>query len=270
MSSSSLMRCYAPVLERLYVKYNRPAFLSPDPLEVVRRYCVTADREVAALIASSLAYGRASLIVGSVEKVLSPMGRSPARFVRNAGISRLSDLFADFRHRFTDGNDLICLLEGMGEVLRRWGTLEECFAEGIIPGEDTVPPLASFVKCLKEPGGEGRNSLLPSPASGSACKRLHLFLKWMVRTDDIDPGGWTVLSPARLLIPVDTHMGRIARSLGLTARRQDDLRTAREVTAAFRLIVPDDPTRYDFVLTRFGIRADMETEELLRICAQTL
>lgn len=271
-SLSARMRCYAPVMERLYGKYNRTEFLSPDPVEVVRRYDKTADREVAGLIASCLAYGRASLIVASVERVLSPMGSSPARFLREAGSARLSELFRDFRHRFTDGQDMIFLLEGIGAVLRRWGSLENCFAEGLLSeaDEDAVPALISFVNCLKAPGGDGKNSLLPSPGSGSACKRLHLFLKWMVRSDEIDPGGWVALSPSRLLIPLDTHMGRISRSLALTSRRQDDLRTAREVTRAFRLIVPEDPARYDFVLTRFGIRADLETAQLFRICSEVL
>ncbi len=265
------MRCYVPVLERLYEKYNRVEFLSPDPLEVVRGYGEVPDREVVALIASSLAYGRASLIVRSVRRVLAEVGGAPHRFVRDSPRSVLESSFRDFRHRFTDGRDVAALMEGIGHVLRRWGSLEACFVEGILPeAVDTAGALRSFVRSLGNPSEGRKNSLLPSPDSGSACKRLHLFLKWMVRRDAVDPGGWSAVAPSMLLIPLDTHMGRIARSLGMTGRRQNDLRTAREVTEAFRLICASDPTRYDFVLTRFGIRADLETEQLFRLCMERL
>ena len=110
------------------------------------------------------------------------------------------------------------------------------------------------------------SSLLPDPDRGSACKRLHLFLKWMVRVDAVDPGGWTVLPPSALVVPVDTHMHRIGLALGLTERGQADIRTALEMTEAFSLVRPDDPVRYDFALTRFGIRPDLDMEALLSFC----
>lgn len=265
------MGCYHPVLEGLYERYNRVEFLSPDPVELVRPYGDPVDREVAGLIASCLAYGRAALIVRSVNRVLSEMGSSPAAFVREARIGCLEECFGNFRHRFTDGRDLIGLISGIRSVLEEWGTLEACFCHALDPdAPDTVRALTFLVECLGAPTGGRKNSLLPSPGSGSACKRLHLFLKWMVRQDAIDPGGWVCVPRSKLLIPLDTHMGRIARSLEITSRKQDDLRTAREVTAAFRLIAPQDPTRYDFVLTRFGIRADLKVEELFLVCRDVL
>ena len=108
-----------------------------------------------------------------------------------------------------------------------------------------------------------RAGLLPSPSAGSACKRLNLFLRWMVRQDNVDPGGWDSVSPAKLIIPLDTHMHRIGRRLGLTPRRQADLRTAIEITEGFRGICPSDPVRYDFALTRLGIRRDEGVEDFL-------
>ena len=110
--------------------------------------------------------------------------------------------------------------------------------------------------------------LVPSPAGGSACKRLFLFLKWMVRRDDVDPGGWTLLSPADLIIPLDVHMFRLCSALGLTARKSPDLKAALEVTEVFRSVLPSDPLKYDFVLTRFGIRSEMNEQAFIQKCLE--
>ena len=147
-------------------------------------------------------------------------------------------------------------------VIERYGSLQACFAAGL-NGDDTVlPALSSFTKELALSGGLS-NGLLPSPAGGSACKRLNLFLRWMVRRDDVDPGGWDGVPASKLIVPLDTHMHRIGLALGLTGRRQADLRTAAEITAAFRAIAPDDPVRYDFALTRLGIRDDLDLSAFL-------
>ncbi len=95
--------------------------------------------------------------------------------------------------------------------------------------------------------------LLPSPGKGSACKRLNLFLRWMVRSDDVDPGGWSGVDAGKLIVPLDTHMHRMGLEVGLTRRKQADMQAALEVTRAFRTIAPEDPVRYDFALTRLGI-----------------
>ncbi|MCD6487215.1 MAG: TIGR02757 family protein, partial [Syntrophobacterales bacterium] len=107
------------------------------------------------------------------------------------------------------------------------------------------------------------NSLLPSPAKGSACKRLNLFLRWMVRHDDVDPGGWDDISSSKLIIPLDTHMHRICLALGITKRKQADMKTALEITRSFQVMAPHDPVRYDFALTRLGIRKDTDITSFL-------
>jgi uncharacterized protein (TIGR02757 family) len=146
------------------------------------------------------------------------------------------------------------LLGGIKRLRERHGTLENAFAFGLgARDRSTVPALASFVDGLQDGSSSARNSLLPCPRAGSACKRLHLYLRWMVRSDRVDPGCWPRVSPALLVVPVDTHMFRIARNLGLTARRQADLKTALEITHAFKRFAPDDPARYDFALTRLGM-----------------
>ncbi|MBW2647098.1 MAG: TIGR02757 family protein, partial [Deltaproteobacteria bacterium] len=152
-------------------------------------------------------------------------------------------------------------------VIERYESLHACFTAYLDENDDTVfPALSGFVKELTTGTNGRRNSLLPSPMLGSACKRLHLFLRWMVRQDDVDPGGWDTVSTSKLVIPLDTHMHRICLALRLTQRKQADMRTAAEITAAFRTITPEDPVKYDFALTRLGIRNDtdmnLEIEQL--------
>jgi uncharacterized protein (TIGR02757 family) len=172
-------------------------------------------------------------------------------------------IFSGFKHRFTTAEDLINLLGGIRSVCERYGSIHTCFREGHGEQHETVHEALCFlVDQLRRKDGRKSNSLLPLPERGSACKRLHLFLRWMVRKDDVDPGGWHDVSPSKLIVPLDTHMHRICSRLGMTARKQGDLKTAMEITRAFRRLVPEDPVKYDFVLTRLGIRNDCDPEDL--------
>ncbi|HUU59647.1 MAG TPA: TIGR02757 family protein [Phycisphaerae bacterium] len=257
------LRPYREALEDLYQTYNRRRFVAPDPVQFLYAYADSGDREVVALIAACLSYGRVAQILRSIGRVLEPMGPRPARFLRDTGPSQLRRTFAGFRHRFTGGEDLVALLAAVRRVLRRHGTLECCFAAGARPQEETVlPALGAFVDEVRRFGGP-RGHLLPHPGKGSACKRLNLFLRWMVRNDEVDPGGWSAIPPAALIVPLDVHMHRMARALGATRRKAADGRTAVEVTAAFRAIQPDDPVRYDFALTRMGIHPDVDLSGFL-------
>jgi uncharacterized protein (TIGR02757 family) len=141
----------------------------------------------------------------------------------------------------------------MGE----YGSLSRLFCSRLDDSDtDVIPALSRFVAEVYGRSSGFRPCLLPSPDAGSACKRLHLFLRWMARSDEVDPGGWDEVPPSMLVVPLDIHMFRICGELGLTDRRQADCRAAREVTEGFRLISPDDPVKYDFALTRLGIRKD--------------
>lgn len=248
-------------LDGLYFAYSRRELISPDPLEFLKPYDLP-DREVVALVASSLAYGRVAQILRSVRRVLNALGPHPRRFLLERS-ERLPEALSGFKHRFTTPEDVVTLLSRTALALREHGSLEgllrACLAEG--GGRDLLPALDRFADTLW-PADRRGFPLIAAPRDGSACKRLFLFLKWMVRCDDVDPGGWTVLGPEDLIMPVDTHVHAIAVRLGLTDRKQADLRSAIEITDAFRRICPRDPTRYDFVLTRFGIRSGMSEEDL--------
>lgn len=267
IGTADSVRARRAALDELYARYNRREFVHPDPLEFLYRYDEVRDREVAGLICSSLAFGRVKQILKSVSWVLERMGPSPFRFIMQAAPEAMRSEVAGFRHRFVDADDLFGLLVGVRAILERHGSLQACFVSGLKLDDCSVlPALAAFVEELTQGGAGTHDALLPRPRRGSACKRLNLFLRWMVRRDDVDPGGWEGVSPAKLIIPLDTHMHRISLALGLTRRRQADVRTAQEITSGFGALVPDDPVRYDFCLTRLGIRDDVCLDEFLQQC----
>jgi uncharacterized protein (TIGR02757 family) len=159
------------------------------------------------------------------------------------------------------------MLHGVSGVIDRWGSLERCFADGMkFDMTSTAPALDRFVRTLKVEAGSPCESLLPDPGRGSACKRLNLFLRWMVRRDEVDPGLWYNVSSSILTVPLDVHMHRIGLRLGLTDRKQADIRTAAEITESFRRFSPEDPVKYDFALTRLGIRDDIDPCEFYKQC----
>jgi len=251
-------------MERLYRQYNRRELVSPDPLEVLYEYRAAADREVAAVVAATLAFGRVRSIVASVRRVLDKLGPRPATLLDDSGEREVRRMLRGFRHRFTDGRDMADLLMGVKAARAEHGSLGEALAGCVREGEHTVQQaLERWVALLRRAGGGKRSFLLPDPAGGSACKRLHLLLRWMVRRDAVDPGGWTCISPTSLIVPLDVHMHRIARWLGFTRRKSANLAAAMEVTEAFRRLAPDDPVRYDFALTRLGMRNDGTLEAFL-------
>lgn len=254
----------AEELDRIYAALNRREYVHPDPLEFLYRYDDLKDREVAGIVAASLAYGRVKQILASVDRVLRVLGPSPSAFLSEARPGALEKTLAGFKHRFTTGDEMALLLRSVSDVQSANGTLGELFARLVRPGEETVvPALERFTAALRGEVWCGRSSVLPEPTKGSACKRLHLFLRWMVRRDEVDPGGWDGVPASKLVVPLDTHMHRIGRMLGLTGRAQADIRTALELTGAFREFAPDDPVKYDFALTRLGIRDDVTIESML-------
>lgn len=249
-------------LEEHYQTFNHRDWIHPDPLEVVYRYAGAQDREVVALIAACLAYGRVQQILQSIEKVLVVLGPSPHECLAHADEMWLKEKLHGFKHRWTTAQELVSFLEGIGAVLGRFGSLEQCFLAHHRQNEETTSPgLSGFAGDLLNGGRP--TSLVSAPEKGSACKRLHLYLRWMVRSDRVDPGCWRGVSPSQLVVPLDTHMHRIALALGMTSRKQANFAAALDVTRAFRALCPEDPVRYDFSLTRLGIRRETDLDGFL-------
>ena len=250
-------------LESLYVKYNRRAYVTPDPLQFLYDYPKVQDREIVGLIAAGLAYGRVAQILKSVDSVLKKMEPSPCDFIIHGDARDFTHAFEGFVHRFSKGSHMVALLTGIKEVVSRFGSLSACFARGMNPSDENVLPGMHFLVAQLLGSGRDPGHLISLPWKKSACKRLNLYLRWMVRTDDVDPGGWDRVSPATLLMPLDTHIFRICAALGLTQKKQANLAAALEITRRFQDISPHDPVKYDFVLSRFGIRPELNMVDLI-------
>ncbi len=246
-------------INSFYASYNKRSLVEPDPLQYLYDYDSPSDREIVGLIASGLAYGNVKQILKSVGIVLKKLGKSPKRFIEQASKTDLLKTFAGFKHRFTTQEELAEFLYAIKKILQTDGSLEKCFRKGEKDSDKTVfPAMDRFVRQFYNHISSDKNSLLPLPARGSACKRLNLFLRWMVRKDQVDPGGWSGISPSKLIVPLDTHLHKISSLLGFTTRKSADMRTALEITEKFKEIDISDPVKYDFALTRMGIRNDMD------------
>jgi uncharacterized protein (TIGR02757 family) len=225
--------------------------ISPDPLELVLRYDDPLDQEVAGLIAAAFAYGRADIIVANIGGVLARMGPSPYAYLAAFDPAEARRRFAGFAHRFHKTADLVAFLACIARAIAAHGTLGELFRQCYDGADSDIgPSLARFVEALR---GSSLQYLLTSPNDGSACKRMNLYLRWMVRRTEPDLGLWTFVDPAKLVMPVDTHIHRIATFLGLNRRKSADWKTARLLTRRLAQFDPADPIRYDFALCRLGI-----------------
>lgn len=237
----------------LYKKYNKRNLVSPDPLQFLYAYDDIKDREIAALIAAAFAYGNVKQIIKNVNGILAQMGKSPHDFVMNKKFE------GDFKYRFTTREELLNLLAAIKKIIKKYGSLENCFMN-FYNGENVADALKGFARELRSCGNV--KSLVPDPDKNSALKRLNLFLRWLARKDEVDPGGWDRVGTRGLIVPLDVHMHRIARMLGLTKRNAADMKTALEISDALKNYCAEDPVKYDFCLTRFGIRDDMDVKDL--------
>jgi uncharacterized protein (TIGR02757 family) len=290
-----------PFLERLFDRYHQPGYLGSDPVEFVHRYQDPWDQEVVALLASVLAYGNVRQIRASVQGALDRMeaaagAQGLARWIREAfgegalpEVSRASrKVFQGWVHRFNRGEDLWILFRLLARSWERHGSLGAHFLSRSEPGGTIETPLNALISDWlawePEVRGEFPRSqsffyLLTAPASGSCCKRWCMFLRWMGRKDAVDPGLWTrkgpwgadwggrALEASQLVLPLDTHTGRISQYLGLTRRQSLNWKAALEVTERLRACDPYDPTKYDFALSRLGILDLCQKKYRVEVCS---
>lgn len=246
-------------LDFFYKQYHLPAYLNTDPIQCVHRFLTDSDREIAGLVASVLAYGRAEIIIRNCEWIFEKTGLAITDFVKETSFKEKKKVLKGFKHRFNDEVDMALLLECVSIILKQCGSMERLFLQ--CGKDDTKQSLIFFSRFFKDQGmavlGTRKKSyeyFFPSPESGSACKRLNMYLRWMVRPDDsIDFGIWKNVSPSILIIPVDTHIASIARTLEMTERGSADWLMAEQITSVLRTIDPDDPVRFDFSLCRVGM-----------------
>lgn len=270
-------------LNQLQARYHGPQYLSSDPLEFVHHYTDPWDQEVVALVAALLAYGNVKQIRKSVAEALRRMEESagsPAAFVRNPE----PKAFRGFVHRFNVGGDIVTLAKLIQESWERHGSVGAHFLSYLHPDDANISAaLARFIaewrSWARKPKRSSFQYLLTSPSDGSCCKRWCMFLRWMGRRDDVDPGLWTANSPLaetfpdgrtlradQLIIPLDTHTGRISQYLNLTRRKSLNWEAAVEVTENLKSCHSTDPVRYDFAISRLGILDLCQKSFRVEIC----
>jgi len=272
-------------MDRWYGRQNLWARIDADPIAFPRRYQAPEDREVAALIAASLAYGNVKAFGAVVEQLLALAGPSPAVFVREFDPARARPSFRRLYYRFSDADDLRAFFFILRELTAPHGSLRALFASLHRPEDaDIGPLLCRYVEAAlavdaravygKQAGGHGRKPaglrhLFSGPGQGGASKRLCMFLRWMVRPDDgVDLGLWPMIPPSKLIMPLDAHIVRLSRHLGLTRRKSAGWLMAQEVTANLRTICPDDPVKYDFALCHYGMSGACPATPVTAQCAR--
>lgn len=250
-------------LDALYASFSSPES-APDPIAIVRRYDRLEDREIVAFVAAALAFGRVASVLSSVEAVCRVMGPAPAVFIRAFDPRRDAAPLRALVHRWTRGDDFVALMWILRLLLERHGSLERAFLAGHDPSaRDVGGAMEAFADRARSidlkpayrrlPDGPGVFYFFPRPSTGSACKRTNLFLRWMVRRDGIDPGGWSGIRPAQLIVPLDTHTIRVGRCLRLTRRATPGWKMAVDITESLRVLDPIDPVRYDFALCHLSM-----------------
>lgn len=250
-------------LDALVRRFERPDFILTDPISIPHGFDDPGDREVIGLFAALLAWGQRKTLLRKMEDLCERMDYRPHRFVRDFDEVRDAERLAGFKHRTFQPIDALWLTKSLQAVLRRFGSLEALFAHHLPPEAPHVgPALQGFSETVMTalPGVPPRlRKHLARPSTGSACKRLNMYLRWMVRPGPVDLGLWTRIRPDQLLLPLDVHSGRQARALGLVTRKTDDWRAVLELTDACRAFAPNDPARYDFALFgpgAFGVPLD--------------
>jgi uncharacterized protein (TIGR02757 family) len=267
-----------PPLERFAARAPSRLRVGFDPVQFPRRYGRGEDAEVAGLLAASLAYGRVDGFLPKVEHLLGRMGPHPGAYVRGLDVPGARALLQGFVYRFNLATDVAVLLLGAGRLLRERGSLEPVVAEPLARGEDLHAALTQFVRALRDVPlrpladalgpARGLQHLLPVPLGPGAAKRLNMFLRWMVRgPDEVDLGLWKTIPASALVIPLDTHIGRISRRLGLTRRKDLSWRTALEITRNLARIDAADPVRFDFPLCHHGMSGVCTPRARAEACA---
>lgn len=240
----------ASYLNRLVERYEVKGFITRDPVSVPHAFDDPRDQEVIGLYAALLAWGRRDTLLRNLESLCERMDLRPHRFVARFDLERDGDRLEGFRHRTFQPADALWLTRLLSLSLKKYGSIERAFSEHLPPEATHVgPAIDGFVDELlsMDPRAPARlRKHLARPSAGSACKRIAMYLRWMVRGGPVDLGIWTTVSSAQLVLPLDVHSRRMIDRCGLCNRKLNDWRAVLEVTEACRRMCPDDPARYDF------------------------
>jgi uncharacterized protein (TIGR02757 family) len=243
------------LLEERYVRYNVSAYIDSDPIQIPHLFSEKEDIEIAAFLTATIAWGQRKTIIRNARELIRLMDDRPYDFIRNADASDL-ELFDRFVHRTFNGVDCRFFVQALHLIYTHHGGLEAVFTNGYRQDDTVFSALAYFREVFTSIPHHRRSSKhLSSVTAGSAAKRLNMLLRWLVRHDTVgvDFGIWTNIPASALMIPLDVHVGRVARDLGLLSRRQDDWKAVEELTNQLRTFDPNDPAKYDYALFGMGV-----------------
>jgi len=244
------------LLEENYLRFNHPSFIPLDPVSIPHQYTLREDIEIAGLLTALISWGNRASILNNARRLLAMMGNDPFAFISQASPHDLTQI-RTFVHRTFQGEDADFMVRALQHIYRNHGGLEEIFSS--LNEDGARKTIARFREIMLEtPHFNRSRKHLADPESGSAAKRINMFLRWMVRSDPhgVDFGLWRRIDPANLICPLDVHSGRVARRLGLLKRKPDDWKAAEELTANLRKFDPRDPVKYDFALFGMGVYHD--------------
>lgn len=252
------------LLEKLYKKYSKKKYYENDPIHFPHRYKTPEDIEIIGFIAAVFAYGRVNQFTKIIEQITDKMGESPREYIENYKLEEASRSFDGLYYRFNSSVDIVALLYGISKTVKKWGSLKNLFYQRMDRKGNIKEAIICFIEEIrnnitldgyfKEKKLQLKTDyLLISPEKNSACKRMNMFLRWMVRDKDIDFGIWPKIGKENLVMPIDTHVSRISRCLGLLKRKNNDWQAAEELTKSLRKFDAKDPVKYDFALCHIGI-----------------
>ena len=247
-------------LEEHY-KYFDKTKISPDPLEFPRQYTNLKDIEISAFISSIFAYGNIKQIMNILSALHRKMNDKPAEFLKEYSDKRGKDLFENIKYRFYSSADIVLLFDVLSLAYKQYGSLEEMFMKNYSEADTSIKNTLELfsLKLLgfAEETGEVTNGIkfmFPLPSKGSTCKRMNLFLRWMIRNDELDFGIWNKIKTSQLIIPVDTHVAKISKELKLTTLKNPTWKMAEQITDKLKSFDYVDPVKYDFAICHIGMR----------------
>lgn len=236
-------------LDRLVEKYDNEDFIKDDPVQFLHKFKNKKDIEIAAFIASLLAYGSRKQFIKKLDLLFEIAENEPLNFIQNFE----SGIIGNFNYRFGKPNDFISIFESLKELYNTSEGLEELFAHSYNQNKLFEGVTDYFYARASENVGQGFYHMIPNPRNGGAMKRMCMLLRWMVRKSCVDVGIWKFMTPAQLYIPLDVHVGNVSRKVGLLTRKANDFKAVIELTENLRQFCPEDPIKYDFALFGYGV-----------------
>ncbi len=235
--------------DNLVEKYETQDFIKDDPIQFPHKFSSKKDIELAGFIASLLAYGSREQFIKKLNQLFEIANQEPLNFIQNFD----SKIIGDFNYRFGKPNDFIAIFEILKELYNTTEGLEELFTYGKQQDKIFETVVDYFYSRAPQNVGQGFYHMIPNPHNGGAMKRMCMYLRWMVRKGPVDLGVWNFITPAELYIPLDVHVGRISRQLGLLNRKANDFKSVIELTNKLKEFCPEDPIKYDFALFGYGV-----------------